>query len=237
MVHGRYDPYGSFPFDAAFDHGDPFRPEDWEYGRDHRGRHWDPHNYPSSRHRHSPHDRGHRRRERSRPPETGRTRSTHRPERDPLQNNDPFTRGGRRGSGGGGGGGAARASVPMDYDLYCRIRERLRSRVPPDSIFVRSEEFDRWFAEAINDMGYYVAFDDRASASRRGRGGGGGEARAAAYDSYMPSGSGHGPGARGAPNSSDGRRQRPPAPNQPFRYEYVGTIGPDGEIIDGYERY
>ncbi|KAH6855340.1 hypothetical protein B0I37DRAFT_364609 [Chaetomium sp. MPI-CAGE-AT-0009] len=40
-------------------------------------------------------------------------------------------------------------------------------------------------------------------------------------------------------NRSDGEwaRQSMPRPNEPFHYVYVGTTGPDGEIIDGYEGY
>ncbi|AEO61097.1 hypothetical protein MYCTH_2130243 [Thermothelomyces thermophilus ATCC 42464] len=261
MAYDRYNPYGSSPYDAtdgygatddygATDgYGAPFRTEDREYGQEHRGRHWDSY-HQSSRprdshrnrdrdHRNRDHrdrdhrdrdhrdrdhrDRDHRRRERSRPPETGRTRPAPRQERDPLYG-DPFTRDGGRDR----AGGAARAGVPMDDESYRSLRTRVRSRMQNGSGFSPGR-FEKLFAEVMNDMGY-ASLNDGPTTPRRA--GGGGEARTD-YDSYIPPGSGYAPGARSAGVYPDGRRQRPTAPRQQFQYEYVGTTGPDGEIIDG----
>ncbi|KAL2171188.1 hypothetical protein VTG60DRAFT_3499 [Thermothelomyces hinnuleus] len=228
MAYDRYNPYGSSPYGATNGYGAPFRTEDREYGQEHHGRHWDPyHRSPRRRDSHRDRDRDHRRRERSRPPETGRTRPAPRPERDPLYG-DPFTRGGGRDR----AGGAARAGVPMDDEFYRSVRNRVRSRIQNDS-GLSPGQFDKLFAEVMNDMGY-ASLNDGPTAPRRA--GGGGEEARTGYDSYIPPGSGYAPGPRGAPVYPDGRRQRPTAPRQPFQYEYVGTTGPDGEIIDGYEK-
>lgn len=230
-MYGRYDQYTPYGV-SYYDFGDSSRLEDGESGQGH-GRDWDP-SRQFSRHHRSDRDRYHRRRERSRPRETGRTRPAPRPERDPFHD-DLFMRYGghdRR------GGATARAGVPMDYELHYRVRERVRLRMQDDSR-LSPEQFDRLVAEIMEEM-EYVSLNGRQTApSRVGRGERrGGEGVRAGYDSYYVS---FGPGsAPSAPNGSpiyhhDSRQpQQRTVPKQPFRYEYVGTTGPDGEIIDGY---